>query len=227
MTAPELKMPDFAFDAASVIIFGGGGFGKFALDLVLASRMYRVAGFVDDVIAPGTIIMGVPVLGGAGMLPELYQRGLRLAVNAVGGIGNVAVRVKVFKILADAGFTCPNFVHPTAWVEPQAVLEGGIQVMAKAYVGSEARIGFGTLVNNTVIVSHDCTIGKCTSLSPGAALAGGVVVEDFAQVGMNATVNINVRIGKGARVGNGATVKADVPPGGRVYAGTIWPPRST
>jgi acetyltransferase EpsM len=42
---------------------------------------------------------------------------------------------------------------------------------------------------------------------------------------MNATVNLNITIGAGARIGNGATVKADVPSGGRVYAGTIWPVR--
>ena len=58
-----------------------------------------------------------------------------------------------------------------------------------------------------------------------ALLAGGVIVEDFAQIGMGATVNLNLTIGQAARVGNGATVKADVPAGGRVWAGVIWPPR--
>jgi acetyltransferase-like isoleucine patch superfamily enzyme len=42
---------------------------------------------------------------------------------------------------------------------------------------------------------------------------------------MGATVNINLTVGSHARVGNSATVKADVPANGRVYAGTIWPPR--
>ncbi|HSV86916.1 MAG TPA: acetyltransferase [Levilinea sp.] len=220
-------MPKFDFDASSLIIFGGGGQGKCVIDMVQSTGVYRVAGIVDDGIPAGTHILGIPVLGGAAILPALHEKGLRLAINAIGGIGNVALRVKIFAMLAEAGFTCPSLVHPTAWVEPSAVLEGGVQILAKSYIGSAARIGYGTLINAGVIVSHDCVIGQCTNLSPGATLAGGVHVEDFAQIGMNATVNVNVIIASGARVGNGATVKADVPPGGRVYAGTTWPMRTS
>jgi len=86
-------------------------------------------------------------------------------------------------------------------------------------------VGFGTLINSHVCVSHDCRIGRVVNLSPGALLAGGVRIEDYAQIGMGATVNINLTVGSHARVGNSATVKADVPANGRVYAGTIWPPR--
>jgi len=223
----DLHMPEFSFDASSLVIYGGGGQGKCVIDLVQLTGVYRVAGIIDEGIPPGTQILGVPVLGGSAVLPELHQRGLRLAVNAVGGIGNVALRVKIFETLSQAGFTCPSLVHPTAWVEPSAVLEGGVQILAQSYVGSAARIGYGTLINAGVIVSHDCDIGQCVNLSPGAALAGGVRVGDFAQIGMNATVNVNVVVGAKARIGNGATVKADVPPGGRVYAGTIWPVRES
>ena len=42
-------------------------------------------------------------------------------------------------------------------------------------------------------------------------------------IGMGVTVNLRVRIGHGARIGNGATIKADLPEGGVVRAGTIWP----
>ncbi|MBI4929104.1 MAG: 2,3,4,5-tetrahydropyridine-2,6-dicarboxylate N-acetyltransferase, partial [Anaerolineae bacterium] len=69
--------------------------------------------------------------------------------------------------------------------------------------------------------------GRVTNLSPGAALAGHVVVEDLAQIGMNATVNLHVRIGAGCIIGNGATVKADVPAGTRVWAGSTWPLRNS
>ena len=158
------------------------------------------------------------------MLPELYKDGVRLAVNSVGGIGNYKVRLNVFRQLADAGFVCPAIVHPTAHVDPSARLEAGVLILAMSYVSGNAVVGMGTLINNSVVVSHDCVLGVCTSLSPGAMTAGEVIIEDFAQIGMNATVNIGVRVGKEARIGNGATIKKDVPPGTRVYAGAIWPP---
>jgi acetyltransferase-like isoleucine patch superfamily enzyme len=40
---------------------------------------------------------------------------------------------------------------------------------------------------------------------------------------MGVTVNLGVKIGAGSRIGNGATVNADVPQGGIVRGGTIWP----
>ncbi len=222
---PDRLLRGAAPDPSSLIIFGGGGHGKAVIDLVRSLGTYRIVGIIDDGLPQGSEVMGVTVLGKSAELEDWAARGITQAVNAVGGIGNVNIRLKVFDLLARAGFSCPTLVHPSAVVERSAVLEAGVQVLAQAYVGSAARVGFGTLVNTDAIVSHDCVIGQVVNLSPGATLAGNVRVEDHAQIGMRATVNVQVTVGKGARLGNGCTVKADVPAGGRVYAGTIWPVR--
>ncbi len=219
MTAP--------WDSTALLVYGGGGHGKALIDLVRATGAYRLVGIVDDMLPLGAQVMGLPVLGGAEVLPEWYAQGVRLAVNAVGGIGNVALRLQVFETLAAAGFCCPVLVHPSAWVEPSARLAAGVQVLAKSYISSEAVLGFGTVINAGVVISHDCQLGQVTNVSPGAMLAGGVVLEDYVQVGMAATINLRLRVGQGARIGNGATVKSDVPAGGVVYAGQIWPPRES
>lgn len=211
------------FDPTALIIFGGGGHGKTVIDLVQAIGSYRIVGVIDDGLPPGSDVIGVPVLGGAKDLEEWHSRGVRLAVNAVGGIGNVAVRIKIFDILAQAGFFCPTLVHPTAVIERSAILEAGVQVLAHGYVGSAARVGFGTVLNVGATVSHDCNLGRVVNLSPGATLAGNVIIEDHTQIGMCATVNLGIIVGEAARLGNGCTVKANVPAGTRVRAGTIWP----
>lgn len=212
-----------AFNAASLVIYGGGGHGKSLAELVRALGVYRILGFVDDGIPAGTQILGIPVLGGSEILPDLYARGVRLAVNAVGGIGNVAVRVRVFQKLAGAGFVCPTVIHPTAFIEPSAQLAAGVQVFPHAYIGSEAQIGFGCIVNTGAIVSHDCVLGDYVNLSPGATLAGAVTVGARALIGMRATVNLGAHLGATVRIGNGATVKGDVPAGAVVPAGGIHP----
>jgi sugar O-acyltransferase (sialic acid O-acetyltransferase NeuD family) len=222
--APPAQNLPAGFDEKSLIIYGGGGHGKMLIDLVRAHGVYRLPGLVDDGLAPGKTILGVPVLGGGQILKDLYQNGARLAANAVGGIGNLRIRVEVFERLAEAGFDFPMLVHPTAFVEPGAQLAAGAQVFAHAYVGSEAQIGLGVIVNTGVIVSHDCQIGNYVNISPGALLAGEVSIGERVLVGMGVTVNLGVRIGPGARIGNGATVKSDVPAGGIVRAGMVWPP---
>ena len=213
-------------ELAAVLIFGAGGQGKAVIDLIRTSGSYRIAGLIDDGLPPGSEVLGVPVLGGAALMKSWREQGVSLAVNAVGGIGNVDVRLRVFDQILQAGFTCPTLVHPSAVIEPSAVLEDGLQILAHAYVGSAARVGFGSLLNAGAIVSHDCKIGQVVNLSPGATLAGSVRVDDYTQIGMRATVNVGINVGTRCILGNGCTVKADVPPRTRVWAGTIWPIRT-
>lgn len=222
-TGLELTPPASVFDARTIVVYGGGGHGKTLIDLLRRLGTYQIAGIMDDGIPAGTSIMGLPVLGGVEALADLFAHGVRLAVNAVGGIGNLAARVQVFRRLAEAGFVCPAVIHPSAVVEASARLAAGVQVFALAYVGSEAQVGFGGIINTGAIVSHDCVLGDYVNISPGAILAGEVQVGSGTLVGMGATINLQVKIGAGARIGNGATVKTDVPDKGIVRAGSVWP----
>ncbi len=210
-------------DPHAIVIYGSGGHGKTLVDLVRMTNAFRIVGFIDDGKQKGDTIMDIPVLGGAESLSELANQGIRQAINAVGGIGNIQSRIQVFKRLSQAGFSFPTLVHPTAFVEPSAQLSPGVQVFAHAYVGSDARLGMGVIVNTGAIVSHDCQIGDYANISPGAMLAGEVKVGEATLVGMGVTINLQVNIGSWARIGNSATVKNDIPDSGIVRAGMIWP----
>jgi acetyltransferase EpsM len=220
---PRLALQGVEFPSNSIIVYGGGGHGKALIDLIRILGTNPIAGVVDDGLPSGSTIMGETVLGGVNILELLVDHGVHLAVNAVGGIGNIQSRIKVFDRLSQAGFTFPVFVHPTAFVEPSARLAEGVQVMPHAYVGSETQVGFGVIINTGAIVSHDCYLGEYANLSPGAILAGEVSVGAATLIGMGVTVNLRVKVGDRVRIGNGATVKQDVPEGNIVHAGTIWP----
>ncbi len=211
------------FDPTAILVYGGGGHGKSVIDLLRTLGTYHLIGIVDDGIPVGEEIMSLPLLGGGEALPGIYAGGTRLAINAVGGIGNILIRLEVFDRLAAEGFACPSIVHPSAWVEPSARISAGVQVFPHAYVGSECHVGYGAIVNTGAIISHDCILEDTVNISPGAILAGGVQIGERALVGMGVTVNLGVKIGAGARIGNGATVKSDVQPGGVVRAGSVWP----
>jgi len=208
-----------------MVIYGVGGHGRSLAALIKAQGEYQVVGFLDDGYAPGEAVLGMEVMGGMEMLPGLVKEGIRLAVNGIGGISDPASRLKVYAQLNESGFFCPTVVHPRAFVEESAVLSDGVQVYPFAYIGTHVQIEFGCIINTGTIISHDCHLSPYVNLSPGATLAGGVMVGEEALIGMRATVNLGVKVGVRARIGNGATVKADVPDGGVVPAGTIWPPR--
>lgn len=211
------------FDETAIIIYGGGGHGKSVIDLLRAINKYKIIGIVDDGIQTGTEIMGVPVIGGKETLIKLSKKGVHLAINAVGGIGNLSSRIKVFNLLDNSGFQCPPIVHPTAFIEPSAKLSPGSQVFPFAYVGSESQIGYGNIINTGAIISHDCKLDSYVNIAPGAILAGAVYVGEGTLVGMGVTVNLNVKIGENCRVGNSSTVKSDISSGNIVRAGSVWP----
>lgn len=206
-----------------IIIFGAGGHGKSIIDLIRAEGKYDLAGLVDDSLVVGSQMMGVPVLGNRACLPGLVRSGIHLAVNAVGGIGDPALRISVFEILEDSGFEFPAVVHPRAFIEPSAHLADGVQVLAMAYIGSEAKVGFGSIVNYGAILSHEVSLGKYVNISPGAMLAGRVEVGDSTQIGMGATINLDILVGRAVRIGNSAVIKKNVPHDTVIRAGAIWP----
>jgi sugar O-acyltransferase (sialic acid O-acetyltransferase NeuD family) len=195
--------------------------GKSLIDMIRSLRLQiRI---IDDGLIVGALVLGCPVLGGEEVLSKVYQQGIRLAVNAVGGIGNIQSRVDVFQRLSGFGFHFPILIHPSAVVESSALLSQGTQVFPHAYIGSETRLGFGTIINTNAVISHDCIVGDYANISPGALLAGGVKIGERTLVGMGVTINLGVSVGSGVRIGNGATVKEDIPSGYIIRAGSIWP----
>jgi sugar O-acyltransferase (sialic acid O-acetyltransferase NeuD family) len=208
---------------SQIIIYGAGGHAKAVMEMIRAIGAFRIAGILDDNAAlTGNSTLGIPVLGTRDVLPQLVEKGIRLAANGVGGIIDINIRMKLFELLASSGFAFPILRHPRATVEPSAQIYDGVQVFANAYVGSSAVLHEKCMINTGAIVSHDCEIGSFTHIAPGAMLAGHVHVGEKALVGMGVTTMIGIKIGSGARVGNGAVLLADVPERAIVPAGKVW-----
>jgi UDP-3-O-[3-hydroxymyristoyl] glucosamine N-acyltransferase len=61
-------------------------------------------------------------------------------------------------------------VHPSAVVDPQAVLGEGVRIGAQCVVERGARIGAGTVLKARVFVGEDCVIGERCTLHPGVVI---------------------------------------------------------
>ena len=225
MTQKNAELEPVPAGENRLVIYGAGGHGRSLAALVQKLGAYEILGFLDDGIPEGEKVFGYKVLGGREKLAELADAGVQMAVNGIGGISDLESRLSVYRLLNEMGFHTPTMIHPTAFIEDSADFADGAQVFPLAYVGTQVKVGYGCIINTGAIVSHDCILSPYANLSPGATLAGGVSVGESTLIGMRVTINLYVKVGKRARIGNGATVKADVPDGGVVPAGTIWPPR--
>lgn len=217
-------VPDHVLEAVSersVVLFGAGGLGVSLLEVIQRAGSLEPLCVVDDT-AEGEVL-GVPIIGGRGLLGRLVEAGVGYGVNAVGGIGRMKSRVDVFGLLEGSGLAPVTIVDPAATIAPSAELALGVHVMPGAVVWSLARIGRNTLVNTGVVVSHDCVIGANVHLAPGATLAGETTVGEGTLVGMGVTTRVGANIGARAIVGNGVVVNDDIPDGTIVPSGPIWP----
>jgi UDP-N-acetylglucosamine acyltransferase len=82
-------------------------------------------------------------------------------------------------------------------------------------VGS-TRIGDGNFILNNVHIAHDCQIGSNCVIASFSALAGHVVIEDYAVLGAMVGVHQFCRIGESSFTGASTKLSKDVPPFSKV-----------
>lgn len=74
------------------------------------------------------------------------------------------------------------------------------------------RIHNSTFIMSSSYIAHDVEVGENSVLSSGTRLAGYVVVEEFATLGMGSLVHQKIRIGAGSMTGMGSIVTKNVLP---------------
>jgi sugar O-acyltransferase (sialic acid O-acetyltransferase NeuD family) len=212
-----------AIEKPAVIIYGAGGHAKTLIEILKQKGHYHLAGILDDDDRlTGSRVFDLRVMGNRTILSGLRKAGIGKAVNGVGGILDIHIRVSVFQLLEEEGFTFPVIMHPSAVIEPSATVDEGVQVLANVYIGTDARLHPRCMVNTSAVVSHDCIIGEYSHIAPGTLLAGHVKIGEKTLIGMGVTTAIGVKIGNGVRIGNGAIILADVPDKTIIQAGRYW-----
>ena len=189
------------------VIFGCGGQGKVALDILLESGV-DVAGFVDeDGSKHGLIVNGKKILGGWDYLIKNKDMAIVL------GIGNNRIRESVFKKAKEIDLKVVNAVHPKACISRTVKIGLGVVIMPGAVINTNTEIEDGVCVNTGASVDHDCYLGRFCQIGPGANLAGTVRVGEYSYVWTGASVIQNLKIGCNAVIGSGAAVIRDIPDG--------------
>jgi sugar O-acyltransferase (sialic acid O-acetyltransferase NeuD family) len=183
-----------------VAIVGAGGYGRVALDVLLASGFgNRVLGFYDDAHAAlSGEVRGVPILGDVGMLKSMLSVE---PVHVVVAITDNGARLQVANSLRGLGARFLSAVHPEAYVSEAAVVGDGSVVAAGAIVHPDAAVGSHCFLGPQSVVDRDAQVGAGTWISagaivgPGARLGARVVLGQNSSVGRKAVVDGEVEIG--------------------------------
>lgn len=195
-----------------VVGVGAGGHARVVLEILRMVGKVDMVGLLDrDESLWQTEVLGVPVLGGDGLLPDLYARGVRHCFIGLGSSGGMGPRKKLYELVRSYGLDIVAAIHPNAIVSPSAVIKGGVTIMAGAIVNAQVLLGEDVILNTGAIVEHNCRIGDHVHIGTGAKLAGSVQIEDNTHIGIGATFKQCIRIGRNVIVGAGAVVVRDFP----------------
>lgn len=187
-------------DPGPIVIVGAGGFGRECLDIIEAlneaGAALTMVGFADDG-------------GGDAALLERRGTGCIGAVVAASGvadryviaIGDGAVRARIDRSLTDAGMKALILVHPSATV------------------GSDNRIGPGTILNAGARVTTNITLGRHVQIHANATVGHDAVLDDYASVFPGATISGSVHLGRGVTIGTGANILPGISVGEGAFVG--------
>lgn len=154
---------------AKLLILGAGGYGRTVAQAM--GPAFETVAFLDD--RPGPGVLG-PCADYAGYVGQ-YQ-------YAYAAFGDNALRERWLDQLESAGFALPRLVHPMAYVSADAQVEPGAAVLPMACVGAGSTVCRGAIVNFGAVLDHDCTLGPCAHLAPGAIVKAGNQVPAKAKI---------------------------------------------
>jgi sugar O-acyltransferase (sialic acid O-acetyltransferase NeuD family) len=182
-------------------IVGAGGYGRLALDVLIASGFEAwIIGFYDDAhaVLPDKV-RGFPVLGDIGVLKSMLSVE---AVHVVVAITDNRARLRIANSIRALGAQFFTAVHPAAYVSAEAAVGDGSVVAAGAVVHPDTAVGSHCYLGPRAVVDRDAVVGAGTWVSAGAVVGTG------ARVGVRAVLGQNSSVGRRAIVGEDAEVAA-------------------
>ena len=127
------------------IIMGAGGHAVVIADILFKCG-YSLKGFLDDVVAIDTDILGARLLG---RLDDCMKH---LDCLFLIGVGDNQTRKNIAQMYAiEYGVA----IHPTAVIGSQVSIGQGTVVMAKSVINARTTIGEHCIVNTSATVEHD------------------------------------------------------------------------
>jgi acetyltransferase-like isoleucine patch superfamily enzyme len=115
------------------------------------------------------------------------------------GLGNPALRKKVFDDIKCAGGRLANFISSISVVAEDLVMGEGNLVIS-SLVAVSVTMGDGNILNGNVAFGHDTFIGDFNFFGPASHLLGNVILGNYNQIGTSSIVLPKGKVGNHNKV---------------------------
>ncbi len=190
-------------------IYGAGGLGREVLELatIINSQTNKWDDiiFVVDGDAPESV-NGAKVYSFENALSTFKNN-----IEMVMGIGEPAVREKLFKKIEDNNINSPVLIHPSVYIPNTTTIDKGTIIQYGCFISCNVKIGKNVFLQPQVNIGHDDNIKEGAILSGFANLAGHVTIGKYSYVGLSTAIKENISVGDYSIVGMYSAVYKDIP----------------
>ncbi|MEI7595164.1 MAG: acetyltransferase [Bacteroidota bacterium] len=194
----------------NIVIIGSSGHARVVIDIVEKQNNYNIVGLIDPFRRIGEKTSGYNVIGKIENIIELYDQ-YRID-GCIVAIGDNWVRhnevERLVSIKDDICFI--NAIHPSAQIGSNVKIGTGTVIMAGAIVNSNSSIGSHIIINTKASIDHDCVLADYSSLAPNSTLAGAVKIGSYTAVSLSATIVGSVNLGEHCLIGACSLILHDV-----------------
>lgn len=189
-------------------IYGAGGLGREVLDLarIINGRVKIWEDFIFIDGEPGNDVNGVKVYSYNEAI-EQFRGKLEVSM----GIGEPAVREKLFTKLEKDGIEVATLIHPDVYVPDTTVIGKGVTIQMGNFISCNVKIEDYVYIQPHANISHNDVLKKGCMVSGFCNLAGGVTVGEFTYLGISSCYKEGISIGDYTIVSMGSVVHKDVP----------------
>lgn len=187
-----------------LIIIGASGHGKVIADIAVKIDKWNNIAFLDDDMSKNQCL-GFDVIGPIKDASKYYSE-----ADFFVAIGDNKIREDMLEKLESYGASIVELIHPNATIGSDVRIGKGTVVMAGVVINSSSTIGKGCIINTSCSIDHDNVIENYVHVSPGANLAGSVTVGKSSWIGVGSSISNNVRICENCIIGAGAVVIKDI-----------------
>lgn len=196
-----------------LVVLGGPGDGLSVAEAVhwaeAAGQPVTLAGFLNDAIPRGEIILRAPVLGTLDDWRELDEDIHFLP--AIQKVKDMPRRVRRLEGLAIPDRRWATLVHPLAMVSSDVEIGVGSYVLSGATVQPGAHIGRFAGIRAGAMLGHHCIVGDHAYVGPNATMCGRSIMHEAAHLGPGAVLMEPMVMGRYSLAGVAAAVTKDVP----------------
>ncbi len=189
-----------------ILLIGGGGHCKSVIDVIEQEGRFKIAGIIDQPELLGEKTLNYEIIGNDNDLLLLAKK-YRYALITVGQVSSPTLRIKLFKLTKEAGFTLPYIISPRAYVSPYATIGEGTVIMHDALLNASAFVGDNCIINTKAIIEHEVVIKNHCHVSTGAIVNGEVTIGEGTFVGSSATTKEAISIKANSFIKAGSVAK--------------------